>query len=126
MSVSCHERKSSSTKRSAPLYGRPSIGLSYGSRDFELPQWTDGVRSIVRLSCQFHSRRSLIPGVVVAGESVAAFKKRDHIFLVKGLVAGVTEVGWDAREIKINPITPGDRINTIEISDPLVFDQRGD
>jgi len=56
----------------------------------------------------------------VAGESVAAFKKRDHIFLVKGLVAGVTEVGWDAREIKINPITPGDRIKGTSNNDDFV------
>jgi len=57
----------------------------------------------------------------VACEIIAAIKKRDHIFLVKRLVAGVTEVGRNARKIEINPVASGDRIDTIEISDPLVF-----
>ena len=64
-----------------------------------------------------------MPGIVVASESVAAFKQGDHVFLVKWLVALVGEVSWNTREIEIDPITPGYGINTIEISDPLVLDQ---
>jgi hypothetical protein len=43
----------------------------------------------------------------VACKTIAAIKKRDHIFLVKRLVAGVTEVGRNARKIEINPVASG-------------------
>ena len=57
-------------------------------------------------------------------EIIAAIKKRDHIFLVERFVAGVAEVGWNAREVEVYPVTPGDGIDTIEVSDSLVLDER--
>jgi hypothetical protein len=62
----------------------------------------------------------------VACEIIAAVKQRDHISLVKRLVAGIAKVGWNAREVKVNSVAPGDRINAVEISDPLILDERGD
>jgi preprotein translocase subunit YajC len=62
----------------------------------------------------------------MACQVIAAIKKCDHILLIEGLAAGVAKVGRDAREIEINSIAPGNRIDTIEISDPLVLDERGD
>ena len=62
----------------------------------------------------------------MACEIVAAIKKRDHIFLIKRFIAGFAKIGWNAREVEINSVTPGHGIDAIEISDPLVLDKRGD
>ena len=62
----------------------------------------------------------------MACEVIAAIKKRDHVFLVKRFVAGIAKVGRNAREVKVNSVAFGDGIDTVEISDPLVLDKRGD
>src|SRR5450755_3062122 len=85
-----------------------------------------GERSVVRLGCQFQPRRGLHPGVVVASEIIAAGKKRDHIFLVKRLIAGLGKVSRDARKVEVNSVALGDGIDAVEVSDPLILDQGGD
>jgi hypothetical protein len=62
----------------------------------------------------------------VARKIVTAIEQRNHVFLVKRLVAGVAEVGRNARQVEVNSVTPGHGIDAIEISDPLVLDERGD
>ena len=61
----------------------------------------------------------------MACESVAAIKKRDHVFLIKWLIANFAKVGWNACKVEINPVALSKGIDTVQISDPLVLDQRG-
>src|SRR5258708_31414829 len=82
-------------------------------------------RSVMRLNRQFHSWRSFHPGVAMACQIIAAIKQCDHILLVERLATVVAEVGRNARKVEGNSVTPGDRIDSIEIADPLVLDQRG-
>jgi len=62
----------------------------------------------------------------MACKIVAAIKKRDHIFLIKWFIAGFAKIGWNARKVEINSVALRDGIDTVQISDPLVLDQRGD
>jgi len=62
----------------------------------------------------------------MACEIVAAIKKCDHIFLIKRFIAGFAKIGWNARKVEINSVAPRDGIDTVQISDPLVLDQRRD
>ena len=40
----------------------------------------------------------------MAGEIVAAIKKRDHIFLIKRFIAGFAKIGWNARKVEIDTV----------------------
>jgi hypothetical protein len=64
---------------------------------------TDAERedSVVRLSRQFHARRSFRPSVVMAGEIIATFEKCHHIFLIERLITGLGKIGRNARKIKV-------------------------
>ena len=82
--------------------------------------------SVVRLSRQFHARRSFRPGVIMAGEIIPAIEKCDHIFLVEGLIAGLGKIGWNARKIKVYSVALRHRIDSVEVAYPLILDQRRD
>ena len=62
----------------------------------------------------------------MACKIVAAIKKRDHIFLIKWFIASFAKIGWNTRKVEINSVALRDGIDTVQISDPLVLDQRGD
>ena len=62
----------------------------------------------------------------MACEIIAAIEKRDHISLVERLLAGIGKVGWNARKVEVYSFAPGDGIDAVEISNPLVLDERGD
>src|SRR5664279_3811640 len=86
----------------------------------------DRMGSVVSLSRQLHARRSFRPGVIMAGEIIPAIEKCDHIFLVEGLIAGLGKIGWNARKIKVYSVALRHRIDSVEIADPLILDQRRD
>jgi hypothetical protein len=60
------------------------------------------------------------PAVIVASNIVAAIKKNNHVSLVKRLIAGAAEVGWNACKVEVDPVLVGNGIDTVEIADPLV------
>ena len=62
----------------------------------------------------------------MACEIIAAVKKRVHISGLKRFVVDFVKVGRDARKIEIDPVTLGDGVDTIEVTDPLILDQRRD
>src|SRR5882672_8841713 len=92
----------------ADLPVRPSGLLSYPTQTWEHRQslrMRVYKHSVVRLFWhQFHARRRLYPGVVMACKIVAAIKKRDHIFLIKRFIAGFAKIGWNARKVEINSV----------------------
>jgi hypothetical protein len=66
------------------------------------------------------------PGIAAACKIVAAIEQRDHVFLLERFIAHVVKVRWNARQTEIESVAPGDGIDAVEISDPLILDQRGD
>src|ERR1700733_8578328 len=83
-------------------------------------------RLVMSLSCQVHPWRRLRPRVIAACGIIAAIEERNHVSLVERFAAGVAEVGWNARKVKVDSVALGDGIDTIEISNPLILDKRGD
>src|SRR5690606_3589038 len=74
-----------------------------------------------RLLTEF--RGYFLPGIARRRKIVADIEQLAHVDRIEGLRAGIGEVPGDISKVVVDPVTPGEQVELVEVADSLTFDQ---